>query len=268
MIAPDGANDARAAKLPVEPACRSTRCRCRRRAGPGAGRGRDGEHLRTDLHIFGWDEVVAGSDSPAAHTRRTSSPGPWSNRLAGTDLAPATTSPPESAHHLRRVFQCRTGTRTCASRTRILGVEPDGAFARALGRPLQHIGDLAQRRGEAAARDRHAPGAVRQRRLRDLEQDLAGRASRCSAAGRSGCSRSAIARVRRWQSVAAETERRSGSVSRRGWARAPPSTSTRRRTPPAGSSSRTRASASTSSSRCPARRARSPTRSDRRERRP
>ena len=86
-------------------------------------------------------------------------------------------------------FHCRTGQAHMCEQTQILGVDRDGAFAEYVAVP--RVGDLAQRPREASARDRDAPGAVRQRRLRDQHarsrrQD--GGAS--SAAGRSGCSAS------------------------------------------------------------------------------
>ena len=261
MIAPDGRDDARAAEAGVGAGPAPRRGAGARAGGRrGAGRGRDGQHLRYRPPHLRLGRVVAGPDRPAAHTRPRVRRHRGRNRVAGAERRRRRLRLRREPHHLRRVlpvpYRPRAHVRAHTDPRR----RPRRRLRALRGRP--RVGDLAQRPDEAAARDRHPPGAVRQRRLRHLGAGprRAGR-SRCWAAGRSGCSRSG-SRVpparRRWRR---RTARRSGWVWRRGWARARPSTSTRRRTPPAGSSSRTRASASTSSSRCPARRGRSPTRS-------
>jgi threonine 3-dehydrogenase len=93
------------------------------------------------------------------------------------------------------------------------------------------------------------------------EQDLAGRSVAVLGCGPIGLFTIGIARASGAAVVMAadRTPFRLGLAEKMGATRS--STSTRRRTRSAGSSSTTTATASTSSSRCPARRARSPTRS-------
>ena len=92
-------------------------------------------------------------------------------------------------HHLRRLLPVPHGPRAHV-RAHAHPRRRPRRRVRALRRRAR-VGDLAERPDEAAAGDRHAAGAVRQRGLRDLASRIspAGR-SRCSAAGRSGSSRS------------------------------------------------------------------------------
>ena len=129
----------------------------------------------TDLHIFHWDEWSQHRIQP---------PLTLGHEFAGTVVEVGGTcamSQPgdyvsaESHVTCGMCFHCRTGQAHMCERTQILGVDRDGAFAELRGRA--RVGHLAERPREAAAGDRDAAGAVRQRRLRHEQQD-------CRALGR------------------------------------------------------------------------------------
>ena len=214
----------------------------------------------TDLHIYGWDEWSQGRIVP---------PLTLGHEFAGTVVEAGRARPQRrrrrlrlrrEPHHLRRLLPVPD-----RPRAHVRAHAHPRRRPRRRVRPLRRrarVGDLAERPHEAAARDRHAPGAVRQRRLRDQRAGSrrpGGRRARLRAdrpvhdRDRARIGRRRRAR-RRPDAVPARPRRADGRRPRS-------STSRRRRTPPPGSSSTTRATASTSSSRCRARRGRSPTRS-------
>src|SRR6476661_1519108 len=193
----------------------------------------------TDLHIYGWDEWSQGRIVPPLTLGHEFAGAVVETGSLVRDLAPGDFVSAESHITCGVCFQCRTGHAHMCERTRILGVDRDGAFARYVAIPASVIwrNDRTKLPPEIATLQEPFGNAV----FATSEQDLAGRA----------------VAVLGWGPIG----RPSGSGSPSRWAPPRSSTSTRPRTPPPGSSSTTRATASTSSSRCPARPGRSPMRS-------
>ena len=230
-------------------------------AGRGAGRGRDRERLRHRPAHLQLGRVVAAADPPAADARPRVRRHGRRARRAGPERLGRRLRLRREPHHLRHVLP--VPHRPCAH------VRADADPRRRPRRRLRALrrrargGDLAERPLEAAARDRHAPGAVRQRGVRDQ------RAGSRRPLGRG-------ARLRADRPVHDRDRARLGR--RRGDGRRPHAVPARARREDGRERGRQRrrdaghwrswfldaqraASASTSSSRCPARRARSPTRS-------
>ena len=128
----------------------------------------------TDLHIYGWDEWSQGRIKP---------PLTLGHEFAGTVVEtrrarPATSQvgdyvSAESHVTCGMCFQCRTGHAHMCERTRILGVDRDGAFARYVAVPEAVIwrNDRAKLPPEIATLQEPFGNAV----FATSEQDLAGR---------------------------------------------------------------------------------------------
>ena len=127
----------------------------------------------TDLHIYGWDEWSQGRIQP---------PLTLGHEFAGTivetgslvrDLAPGDYVSAESHITCGVCFQCRTGHAHMCERTRILGVDRDGAFARYVAVPASVIwrNDRTKLPPEIATLQEPFGNAV----FATSEQDLAGR---------------------------------------------------------------------------------------------
>src|SRR6187399_2540098 len=127
----------------------------------------------TDLHIYGWDEWSAGRIEP---------PLTLGHEFAGTivetgslvrDLVPGDYVSAESHITCGVCFQCRTGHAHMCERTRILGVDRDGAFARYVAVPASVIwrNDRTKLPPEIATLQEPFGNAV----FATSEQDLAGR---------------------------------------------------------------------------------------------
>jgi threonine 3-dehydrogenase len=126
----------------------------------------------TDLHIYGWDEWSQGRIQP---------PLTLGHEFAGTivetgslvrDLAPGDYVSAESHITCGVCFQCRTGHAHMCERTRILGVDQDGAFARYVAVPASVIwrNDRTKLPPEIATLQEPFGNAV----FATSEQDLAG----------------------------------------------------------------------------------------------
>jgi threonine 3-dehydrogenase len=127
----------------------------------------------TDLHIYGWDEWSQSRIQP---------PLTLGHEFAGTivetgsrvrDLAPGDYVSAESHITCGVCFQCRTGHAHMCERTRILGVDQDGAFARYVAVPASVIwrNDRTKLPPEIATLQEPFGNAV----FATSEQDLAGR---------------------------------------------------------------------------------------------
>lgn len=128
----------------------------------------------TDLHIYGWDEWSRGRVVP---------PLTLGHELAGTvvergelvrTVAVGDYVSAESHLTCGVCFQCRTGHAHMCERTRILGVDRDGAFARFVAVPASVIwqNDRSRLAPEIATLQEPFGNAV----FATSEQDLAGRA--------------------------------------------------------------------------------------------
>jgi threonine 3-dehydrogenase len=128
----------------------------------------------TDLHIYGWDEWAQGRIVP---------PLTLGHEFAGTvaergelvrDVAVGEYVSAESHITCGACFQCRTGHAHMCERTRILGVDRDGAFARYVTVPASVIwrNDRSKLPPEIATIQEPFGNAV----FATSEQDLAGRA--------------------------------------------------------------------------------------------
>ena len=214
----------------------------------------------TDLHIYGWDEWSQGRIVP---------PLTLGHEFAGTiveigslvrNVAVGDYVSAESHITCGACFQCRTGHAHMCERTRILGVDRDGAFARYVAVPESVIwrNDRTKLPPEIATLQEPFGNAV----FATSEQDLAGRSIAVLGCGPIGLFTIGIARASGAAVVVASdrTPFRLGLAEKMG-ASATVNVDETPETRTPGSSSRTRGSASTSSSRCPARPAPSPTRS-------
>ena len=144
----------------------------------------------TDLHIYGWDEWSQQRIAPAAdarprvrgHGRRDAASSSATSRVG--DYVSA-----ESHITCGMCFQCRTGHAHMCERTRILGVDRDGAFARYVAVP--GVGDLAERpRRSCRPRSPRSRSRSATPSSRPASRTSRAARSRCSAAGRSASSRS------------------------------------------------------------------------------
>ena len=214
----------------------------------------------TDLHIYGWDEWSQGRIHP---------PLTLGHEFAGTvvergelvqNVAVGDYVSAESHVTCGMCFQCRTGHAHMCERTRILGVDRDGAFARYVAVPESVIwrNDRSKLPPEIATLQEPFGNAV----FATSEQDLAGRSVAVLGCGPIGLFTIGIARASGAAVVMAadRTPFRLGLAEKMGASatvnvdETPDTVGVVPRPPRA-------ATASTSSSRCPARRARSPTRS-------
>src|SRR6476661_779207 len=147
----------------------------------------------TDLHIYGWDEWSQGRINP---------PLTLGHEFAGTivetgslvrDLAPGDYVSAESHITCGVCFQCRTGHAHMCERTRILGVDQEGAFARYVAVPASVIwrNDRTKLPPEIATLQEPFGNAV----FATSEQDLAGRSVAVLGCGPIGLFTIAIARA-------------------------------------------------------------------------
>ena len=216
----------------------------------------------TDLHIYELGRVVAAADPPAADARpRVRRHGRRGRRATCGHVEVGDYVSAESHVTCGMCFQCRTGHAHMCERTRILGVDRDGAFAEYVAVPESVIwqNDRTKLPPEIATLQEPFGNAV-------FATERAGSAGRSVAV--LGCGPIGLFtiahRPRRPAPPASArpTARRSGSaLATTMGAHATVNVDETPDDGRAGSASRTRATASTSSSRCRARRARSPTRS-------
>src|SRR6476659_6515389 len=147
----------------------------------------------TDLHIYGWDEWSQGRIKP---------PLTLGHEFAGTvvecgelvqNVAVGDYVSAESHVTCGMCFQCRTGHAHMCERTRILGVDRDGAFARYVAVPETVIwrDDRAKLPPEIATLQEPFGNAV----FAASEQDLAGRSVAVLGCGPIGLFTIAIARA-------------------------------------------------------------------------
>src|SRR6185437_15830474 len=147
----------------------------------------------TDLHIYGWDEWSQGRIVP---------PLTLGHEFAGTvvetgslvrNVAAGDYVSAESHITCGVCFQCRTGHAHMCERTRILGVDRDGAFARYVTLPGSVVwrNDRTKLPPEIATLQEPFGNAV----FATSEQDLAGRAVAVLGCGPVGLFTIAIARA-------------------------------------------------------------------------
>src|SRR6185503_4957216 len=147
----------------------------------------------TDLHIYGWDEWSQGRIVP---------PLTLGHEFAGTvvetgsrvrNVASGDYVSAESHITCGACFQCRTGHAHMCERTRILGVDRDGAFARYVAVPASVIwrNDRTKLPPEIATLQEPFGNAV----FATSEQDLAGRSVAVLGCGPIGLFTIAIARA-------------------------------------------------------------------------
>src|SRR6476620_10775122 len=147
----------------------------------------------TDLHIYGWDEWSQGRINP---------PLTLGHEFAGTvvergelvrNVSVGDYVSAESHITCGMCFQCRTGHARMCERTRILGVDRDGAFARYVAVPEAVIwrNDRSKLPPEIATIQEPFGNAV----FATSEQDLAGRAVAVLGCGPIGLFTIAIARA-------------------------------------------------------------------------
>src|SRR5512142_2653634 len=147
----------------------------------------------TDLHIYGWDEWSQGRIVP---------PLTLGHEFAGTvveagslvrNVAAGDYVSAESHITCGACFQCRTGHAHMCERTRILGVDRDGAFARYVAVPESVIwqNDRSKLPPEIATLQEPFGNAV----FATSEQDLAGRSVAVMGCGPVGLFTIAIARA-------------------------------------------------------------------------
>ena len=206
----DHVGDAEARTRAGPRARRGSRSRAARRRGPRRGRGGERSAAPTCTSTVG--RVVAAADRPAAHARPRVRRHRRRDRRDVRHVAGRRLRLGREPRHLRHVLPLPHRPRAHVR----ADADPRRRPRRRLRRVRRRagVGDLAERPREAAARDRDAAGAVRQRRLRDERRRISrGARSPSSAAARSGSSAIAIARASPAPPRASPpTARRSGSA--------------------------------------------------------
>src|SRR3954468_21058652 len=127
----------------------------------------------TDLHIYGWAEWSQGRIQPPLTLGHEVAGPIVETRSLRPGPAPRAHVSDESPHPCGVCFQCRTGHAHMCERTRILGVDRDGAFARYVAVPASVIwrNDRTKLPPEIATLQEPFGNAV----FATSEQDLAGR---------------------------------------------------------------------------------------------